>query len=244
MSSQARNQFRELHKAGSFVMPNPWDVGSAKQFEALGVSALATTSAGLAASHGLEDMEISFEQLCAHVEVMAAAISVPLNVDSEQMFASTDSQVTANTAILLDLGAAGVSVEDFDPISGQIEPVEVGVARVRAAAQATKDKGAVLTGRAENYLHGIADLDDTIARLVAYRDAGADVVYAPGVVDESDIRKLVEAVECPLNVLCFRNCPPPSVLETLGVRRVSSGAGMAMAAYAAAVTAAKRLLAG
>lgn len=242
MSQQVRTQFQELHKTGSFVMPNAWDVGSAKRFEAMGFKAVATTSSGHAATLGLSDQEVTFAQLCEHVALMAAAVSVPVSVDSEQLFASSDAEVKANAQTLIDLGAAGLSLEDYDPATKEIESIDIAVARVEAAARATHPAGVVLTARSDNYLYGLPDLDDTITRLCAFRDAGADVVYAPGLVSADQIAQVVASVGCAVNALLYGDCPGPQKLASLGVRRVSTGGRLASVSYAAAETEAAKLL--
>jgi len=184
-------RFRELHADGIFLMPNPWDVGSAKLLASMGFKALATTSAGLAWSLGKLDMQVARDELVAHVERLAAATPLPLNVDSERCFPDESGGVEETVRLLADAGAAGCSIEDFDPATGAIEPLEVAAEQVAAAAEAAP---LVLTARAENHLHGIDDLDDTIARLAAYRDAGADVVYAPGLRDLAAIANVESAI--------------------------------------------------
>jgi 2-methylisocitrate lyase-like PEP mutase family enzyme len=170
-------RFRELHEREQlFVMPNPWDVGSAKLLASLGFEALATTSAGFAWSLGKVDQTVTRDELLAHVRALAAT-PLPLNVDSERCFPDEPGGVAETVRLLAEAGAAGFSIEDYDPARDAIDDVEVAAERVRVAAEAKGDL--VLTGRAENHLHGVDDLDDTIARLLAYRDAGADVVYAP-----------------------------------------------------------------
>ena len=154
-------------------MPNPWDVGSAKLLASMGFEALATTSAGLAWSLGKLDMQVTRDELVAHVGRIAEATPVPLNVDSERCFPDESGGIAETVRLLADAGAAGCSIEDFDPATGEIEAVDVAAERVAIAAAAAP---LVLTARAENHLHGVDDLDDTIARLVAYRDAGADIV--------------------------------------------------------------------
>jgi 2-methylisocitrate lyase-like PEP mutase family enzyme len=229
-------QFRELHGDGIFVMPNPWDVGSAKLLASLGFEALATTSAGLAWSLGKLDMQVTRDELVAHVERLASATPLPLNVDSERCFPNEPGGVTETVSLLAEAGAAGCSIEDFDPAAGEIEPLEVAAARVAAASGPL-----VLTARAENHLHGVDDLDDTIARLVAYRDAGADVVYAPGLADLESISRVVAEVGLPVNVLALPHGPSVSELASVGVRRVSTGGALARAAYGALLAGAQEL---
>ncbi len=143
--------------------------------------------------------------------------------------------------LVAEAGAAGCSIEDYDPRSGSIDPIEVAVERVRAAAEAASKHGMVLTARAENHLYDLGDLDDTITRLRAYRDAGADVLYAPGLVTADEIKRVVDEIGAPINVLAMRRTPPVPVLAGLGVRRVSTGGGLARAAYGALVAAAREL---
>jgi 2-methylisocitrate lyase-like PEP mutase family enzyme len=238
-----RDRFRELHAEGVFIMPNPMDVGAARLLVSMGFPALATTSSGHAASLGRSDYRIRRDEMLAHVAVMAASVPVPLNVDSERCFADDPAGVAETVELIAAAGASGCSIEDFDPVTAAIDPLETAVERVAAAARAARRHGVVLTARAENHLHGIDDLDDTIARLRAYRDAGAEVVYAPGLADADQIRRLVEAVAVPVNVLALQAGPSVSELGALGVRRISTGGGLARAAYGAIHAAARELLA-
>ena len=219
-------------------MPNPWDVGSAKLLASMGFEALATTSAGLAWSLGKLDMQVTRDELVAHVERLAAATPLPLNVDSERCFPDEPGGVAETVRLLADAGAAGCSIEDFDPATGEIEALEVAAARVAVAAASGP---LVLTARAENHLHGVDDLDDTIARLVAYREAGADVVYAPGLADLGSISRLVEEVGVPVNVLALPKGPNVAELGAAGVRRVSTGGALARYAYGALLNGAAEL---
>ena len=236
--TERRARFRELHADGIFVMPNPWDVGSAKLLASMGFHALATTSAGLAWSLGKLDMQVTRDELVAHVALVAGATPLPLNVDSERCFPDEPGGVAETVRLLADAGAAGCSIEDFDPGTGAIEPLEVAVQRVAVAAEAAP---LVLTARAENHLHGIDDLDDTIVRLCAYRDAGADVVYAPGLRDLTAIGRVVTEVGIPVNVLALPVGPSVSELAGAGVRRVSTGGALARAAYGALLAGAAEL---
>ncbi len=239
-------RFRELH-AGErlFVMPNPWDVGSAQLLEAAGFEALATTSAGFAWSLGKLDGGASRADLVEHVAALTAATSLPLNVDSERCYPEDPGGVAETVALLADAGAAGFSIEDYDPATGRIDDVEHASERVATAAKAAHGLGSslVLTGRAENHIRGVDDLDDTIARLVAYRDAGADVVYAPGLASIDQIEAVVKAVGVPVNVLALPDGPSVAELEAAGVRRVSTGGSLARAAYGALMAGARELLA-
>jgi 2-methylisocitrate lyase-like PEP mutase family enzyme len=241
---ERRSRFRALHEREQlFVMPNPWDVGSARLLASAGFEALATTSAGFAWSLGKLDQNVSRDELVAHVATLAAATELPLNVDSERCYPDEPGGVTQTVALLAEAGAAGFSIEDFNPDTGSIDDVGLATERVAEAAEASRkpDEPLVLTGRAENHIRGVDDLDDTIARLVAYRDAGADVVYAPGLSDVAQIARVVEAVRMPLNVLALPSGPSLGELESAGVRRVSTGSLLAGAAYGALLAGAREL---
>ena len=237
MTGDRRESFRALHSGGIFVMPNPWDVGSAKLLASMGFEALATTSAGLAWSLGKLDMQVTREELVAHVARLTQATPLPLNVDSERCFPDEPGGVAETVRLLADAGAAGCSIEDFDPATGEIDPVDVAAERVAIAAQGSL----VLTARAENHLHGVDDLDDTIGRLKAYRDAGADVVYAPGLAELAAITRVVDEVGIPVNVLALPGGPSVSELGSAGVRRVSTGGALARTAYGALLAGAEEL---
>jgi 2-methylisocitrate lyase-like PEP mutase family enzyme len=225
-------------------MPNPWDVGSARLLASLGFEALATTSAGFAWSIGKLDQRVSRDELVTHVRALAGATSLPLNVDSERCYPDDPGGVAETVALLADAGAAGFSIEDYDPATSAIDGVEVASARVAEAAEGAHSlsEPLVLTGRAENHIRGVDDLEDTIARLIAYRDAGADVVYAPGLTDLDQIAAVVEAVGIPVNVLALKTGPRVEELAAAGVRRVSTGGALAGAAYGALVAGATELL--
>jgi 2-methylisocitrate lyase-like PEP mutase family enzyme len=240
-----RARFQALHaEARLFVMPNPWDAGSARLLASFGFEALATTSAGFALSLGRLDQNVSRDELVAHVEVLAAATSLPLNVDSERCYPDDPGGVGETVALLAAAGAAGCSIEDYDPAANAIDDIAVAAGRVGEAAEAAHRLPApmVLTARAENHLHGFDDLDDTISRLLAYKAAGADVVYAPGLKDLGQIAAVVETVGVPVNVLALRGGPRIGELESAGVRRVSTGSLPAAAAYGVLRAAATELL--
>jgi 2-methylisocitrate lyase-like PEP mutase family enzyme len=240
MANDLPAQFRALHEREQvFLLPNPWDVGSAKLLASLGFAALATTSAGFAWSLGKLDMQVTRDELVAHVRELAAATLLPLNVDSERCFPEDPGGVAETVRLLADAGASGFSIEDYDPGAERIEDVDVAAARVAVAAEAKGEL--VLTARAENHLHGRDDLDDTIARLVAYREAGADVVYAPGLRDLAQIGAVVAAVGVPVNVLALPGGPTVAELGSAGVRRVSTGGALARAAYGALLLGASEL---
>jgi 2-methylisocitrate lyase-like PEP mutase family enzyme len=240
-----RARFRELHAAEDlFVMPNPWDPGSARLLASWGFPALATTSAGYAWVLGKLDTQVSRDELVAHVATVAAATQLPLNVDSERCYPDDPGGVAETVALLAQAGAAGCSIEDWDPAAGRIDDVGLAAERVAAAAGAAHGlaEPMVLTARAENHLHGIDDLEDTIARLVAYRDAGADCVYAPWLRGLDQIARVVEAVGVPVNVLAVPGGPTIAELASVGVRRVSTGSLLAAAAYGALHEGAQELL--
>jgi 2-methylisocitrate lyase-like PEP mutase family enzyme len=231
-------RFLELHRPGQpLLMPNPWDAGSARLLASLGFEALATTSSGFAATLGRLDYSVTRDEALAGAKPIVDAVDLPVSADLENCF--DDPAETVRLAI--DAGLAGCSIEDFsgdkdDPIY----PLDVAVERVAAAAGAASSD-LVLTARSENYLYGRRDLDDTIARLRAYQEAGAHVLYAPGLKDAEDIRRVIEAVERPVNVLARPGLPSISELAALGVSRVSVGGAFAFAALGATVQVAKEL---
>jgi 2-methylisocitrate lyase-like PEP mutase family enzyme len=222
-------------------MPNAWDVGSARILAGMGFEAIATTSSGHAASLGRMDQRVTLDELLAHVRALTGAVDAPVSVDAERCFADDPDGVSITVEQIAATGAAGVSIEDYDPAIG-LEPVDVAARRIEAAASVTRPAGMTLTARAENHLYGVDDLDDTIGRLVAYREAGADVLYAPGLVDLDEIRRVAEVVGAPVNVLASRAGPSVGDLAAVGVRRVSTGGALAFAAYGALAEAARELL--
>jgi len=229
--SDRRARFRALHQAEQlFVMPNPWDIGSARLLASSGFQALATTSAGFAMSIGKLDQTVSRDELVAHVSRLAAATPLPLNVDSERCYPDDPGGVAETVTLLAE--AAG------------IDDVTVAAERVALAADAAHGlpEPMVLTGRAENHIRGVDDLGDTISRLIAYRDAGADVVYAPGLSSIGQIAAVASAVGAPMNVLALPNGPTLSELASASVRRVSTGSALAACAYRALMDAAHELL--
>jgi 2-methylisocitrate lyase-like PEP mutase family enzyme len=232
--------FRDLHADGCFTIPNPFDAGSARLLAALGFPALATTSSGFAATLGRADMSVTRDELAAHVGELSAATELPLNADAERCYSEELSGIAETVSMIADAGAAGLSIEDWDPSARSIDPIGTATARVEAAAAAAAASGVVLTARCENHIRGVSDLDDTITRLCAYRDAGADVVYAPGLVDLGQIGRVVKEVARPVNVLLLG---PLTVgaLADVGVRRVSVGGSLAWVAYGALAAAATAL---
>jgi 2-methylisocitrate lyase-like PEP mutase family enzyme len=248
MNEQAERaeRFLALHKGKRpLLMPNPWDQGSAKLLASLGFEALATTSSGFAATLGLLDGSITREEAVSHAAAVAAAVDVPISADFENCFAHDPEGVAATVEQGIAAGLAGCSVEDFS--GGPDDRIyELALARDRVAAAAeVAHRGPVhlvLTARAENLLHGLGDLADTIARLQAYQDAGADVLYAPGLVSPEDIGRVVASIDRPLNVLVRPGAPSVAELAALGVARVSVGGSFAWAAYAALAEAGQELL--
>lgn len=245
-ASELRSRFLRLHTdpgttptPGILVMPNPWDVGSAKLLAHVGAVALATTSSGHAGSLGRLDQNVQRDELLVHVVEMTASVDLPFNVDSEDCFGIDATGVAETATLLAETDAAGFSIEDYDPRVDEIRSIEDAAARVAAAKQAGGDL--VLTARAENHLHGIQDLSDTVRRLEAYRDAGADVVYAPGLALPADIERVV-GIGVPVNVLAKPGTPTVPELAELGVSRVSVGGLLAWATYGALVKAANELL--
>ncbi len=242
MSSEVRERFRQLHRQGTFLMPNAWDIGSARILATLGFPALATTSSGFAASLGRLDQQVTRDELVAHVAALSGAVEQPLNVDAERCYSDTLDGIGETIDMLADAGAAGLSIEDYDPAAERVEALDAAGERVAAAARACARHGIVLTARAENYLYGRPDLDDTINRLRAYREAGAEVVYAPGLRNLADIARVVAEVPAPLNVLLLRAGPGVPELAGAGARRISTGGALAWAAYGALRSAAQELL--
>jgi len=238
-------RFRALHAVPDlFLLPNPWDAGSARLFESLGYAALATTSGGFAATLGRLDGSVTRDEALAHGAEIAAATSLPVSADLENAFADEPGGVAETIRLAAAAGLAGCSVEDYTRREDQ--PIyDLGLARDRiaAAAEAAQDspEPLVLTARAENYLHGRADLADTITRLQAYQEAGADALYAPGLTSLDDIRTVVSSVDRPVNVLALPDGPGIPELAAAGVRRVSVGSAFAYVALGAAVRAAREL---
>ena len=234
--------FRDLHAAGTFLIPNPWDAGSARYLQWRGVAAVATTSSGFASTLGRSDRAVSLDEVLRHVESITSAITIPLSVDSERCYADDASGVARTVGLLAEAGAAGCSIEDYDPVTRAIDGLDAATERVQAAAEESARHGLVLTARAENNLYGAGDLDDTIGRLAAYRAVGAEVVYAPGLTDLADISRIVDQVGGAVNVLAHPNGPSIGELESVGVRRVSTGGALTWAAYQGLASAVDELL--
>lgn len=236
-----RSEFHRLHQSGLFIMPNVWDVGSAMVLQSLGFPALATTSSGFAAALGRHDQNVTLAELVVHVADLCAVLEVPLSVDAEFGYAHEADELGRAATRLAAAGAAGVSIEDYIPGRGILDKGEA-AERVAVFSAAAHEEGMVVTARAENHLYETGDLDDTIGRLVAYHEAGADVVYAPGLSSGEDISRLVSEVGAPVNVVLLDGMTIAG-LGDLGVRRVSTGGSLAFAAYGAAAGAGLELLA-
>jgi 2-methylisocitrate lyase-like PEP mutase family enzyme len=242
-NAQARKaaDFRALHK-DAFVIPNPWDAGSARVFEALGFKALATTSSAFAFTLGRLDGGVTLDELAEHVRALATASSLPVSVDLENGYGPDPEHAATAITRAAEAGAVGGSIEDFDP-EGHLYCLEHAEARIAAARQAADALGFpfTLTARAENHIRGNPDLDDTIARLQAYERAGADVLYAPGLRSGDEIRAVCEAVSKPVNVLAHRGLSVDEIAAA-GARRVSVGGALTWVAVNAMAAAAGKML--
>lgn len=244
-SADRTDAFHALHRTGCFVIPNPWDVGSARMLQALGFPALASTSSGMAWASGRIDNEVPLEDALAHLAQLAGAVDVPFNADFENGYADTPEGVAANVRRALDAGVAGLSIEDMSQGPGKpLYETRLAVERV-AAARAAMDaegSGAILVARAEGVLIRQADLTETLDRLVAFAEAGADCLYAPGLRDAADIAAAVKAVAPrPLNVLMGAPGLTVAALADLGVRRISVGGALARAAWGGFLRAAREI---
>jgi 2-methylisocitrate lyase-like PEP mutase family enzyme len=247
MANQAElaAHFLRLHRPGDpLLMPNAWDVGSAVLLASLGFEALATTSGGFAASKGRLDGAMSRAEVIDHAGELAGATDLPLSADLENCFADDPEGVAQTVREVIGRGVAGFSVEDFT--GDEENPIyDLGLAaeRVRAAVEVAHGDAMriVVTARAENYIHRRPDLADTIARLQAYQEAGADVLFAPRVEDPAELRQLLGAVDRPVSVLAGPGAPDLAALAKLGVSRLSVGGAFAVAAYGALVNAATEL---
>lgn len=245
-AEQKRADFRALHARGCFVLPNPWDVGSAQMLAGLGFKALATTSSGFAWSQGHADNEVPREQVLEHLRLMAAATDLPLNADFESGYAENAAGVAESVRMAIDTGVAGLSIEDSTgDAANPLRPIDVSVARIRAARAAIDGTGGdtLLIGRAENFIVNRPDLADTIARLKAYSEAGADCLYAPGIKTREQITAVVTAVAPkPVNLLI--GAASEFTLDdvaAMGVRRISVGGALARTAWFGFLQAARKI---
>jgi methylisocitrate lyase len=237
--------FRQLHESGCFVIPNPWDVGSARALAQLGFSALATTSAGLAWSLGHPDNHVSREDVLSHLRTISASVEIPVNADFEGGFAIEPEGVGASVALATGTGVAGLSIEDSTgDAASPLFDFALSVERIRAARQAIDDSntGMLLTARSEGFIAGQPDLAETIRRLTAYAEAGAECLYAPGIRDIGSIKAVVDAVAPkPVNVLVGANFTTVAELADIGVRRISVGGALARSAWTGFLESAKEI---
>jgi 2-methylisocitrate lyase-like PEP mutase family enzyme len=234
--------FRALHEGEPFVIPNPWDAGSAKVLESLGFKALATTSSGFAFTLGRPDGGATLDQVIEHTRALAAATELPVAVDLENGHGPTPANAAEAIALAGTAGAVGGSIEDYDPADDRIYDLDHATERIAAAAKmaAALPFDFTLTARAEQLLRGSDDLEDPIARLQAYADAGADVLFAPGLRSIDQVRAICSAVSKPVNVLGHRGLDLAEVLEA-GAQRVSVGGALAWVSVAALTHAAEAL---
>jgi 2-methylisocitrate lyase-like PEP mutase family enzyme len=242
MSQQQKaEEFRALHEGETFVIPNPWDAGSAKALAALGFKALATTSAGFAFTLGRLDGDVTLDEVMEHVAVLAAATDLPVSVDMENGYGPEPEDAALAVTRAAEAGAVGGSIEDWDP-EGRIYDLNHASERIAAAAEAARQVGFpfTLTARAENYFRGNPDLDDTLARLQAYDRAGADVLYAPWVRAPDEIRAVCDATSKPVNVLAFPGITVGELAEA-GAKRISVGSQLSLVATAAFAKAAEEI---
>ena len=243
--AEKRATYRKLHEQGCFVQPNPWDVGSARYLQSLGFPALATTSAGFAWTKGSADTCVGLDETLAHLTELAGACDVPLNADFENAFAHDSDGVARHVMLAIATGIAGLSVEDSTgDVARPLYDFDHALARVKAARAAidASGSGVVLTARAECFLVGVNDLPETIRRLTAYAQVGADCLYAPGLRSREDMRAVIQAVAPkPVNILNSASAFSVADLAALGTRRISIGGALARTAWAAAMTAAKDL---
>jgi 2-methylisocitrate lyase-like PEP mutase family enzyme len=245
-TSEKRAAFKRLHAGGCFVIPNPWDVGSALYLQGLGFKALATTSAGLAWSRGAADGGVTRDMALAHMAELAAAADVPLNADFENGFADAPEGVAESVRLCVATGVAGLSIEDFTGDRAKpLYEMDLAVARIAAARAAIDAAGGdvLLTGRSEGFIRGRPDLDETIRRLKAYAEAGADCLYAPGISTREQISAVVRAV-APKPVNLLMGTPSDLTVKDcadLGVRRISVGGSLARSAWGGFMRAARQI---
>lgn len=243
MTSQEQRAatFQALHEGVPFVIPNPWDAGSAKVLAALGFQALATTSSGFAFTLGRPDGAVTLDEVVQHVEVLVDATDLPLSVDLENGYGPEPASAALAITRVAEAGAVGGSIEDYDP-AGHLYDLPHAVERFAAAVEAARGLGwpFTLTARAENHIRGNPDLEDTIARLQAYEAAGADVLYAPGLETPAEIREVCEAVSKPVNVLARRGLAFAEIADA-GAQRVSVGGSLAWTAVNALAAAATEI---
>src|ERR1700680_4734764 len=242
---EKRGDFRKIHQSGCFAIPNPWDIGSAKYLQHLGFKAIATTSAGFAFSRGLPDGSVQRDDMIAHIRELVEATDIPVNADFENGYADDPNWCAENARLCAETGVAGLSIEDAaDRKESPLYDVDLAVERIHAVREALHGTGVLLAGRAEGFLIGRENIDQVIKRLVAYSEAGADCLYAPGFKERDHIKAIVECVAPkPSNILIGG----PSGLTMrdaaeLGARRVSVGGAFARAAWGGFIRSAKELV--
>ncbi|HVG50325.1 MAG TPA: isocitrate lyase/phosphoenolpyruvate mutase family protein [Xanthobacteraceae bacterium] len=244
---EKRQTYRKLHDSGCFVLPNPWDIGSARYLQSLGFKALASTSAGYAFTLGWPDNAVGLEGMLLHLRDLCAATDLPVNADFENGYAHEPDGVAQNVTLCIATGVAGLSIEDSTGDKDKpLYELDHAVARIRAARAAIDRRGGdtILTGRAECFLVGKPDLDETIKRLKAYADAGADCLYSPGIRTPEQIAAVVKAVAPkPFNFLMTNYALKTPEIAALGVRRISTGGTLARVAYGAMLKSARQILA-
>src|ERR1700719_4370224 len=242
---EKRKEFRRLHEGGCFAIPNPWDIGTAKYLQHLGFKAIATTSAGFAFSRGLPDGSVKRDDMIAHIRELVEATDIPVNADFENGYADDPNWCAENARLCADTGVAGLSIEDAaDRKESPIYDINLAVDRIHAVREALHGTDVLLVGRAEGFLVGRENLDQVIRRLIAYSDAGAECLYAPGFKERDQIKAIVECVAPkPVNILIggpigltMRDA------ESLGARRVSVGGAVARAAWSGFMHAAQELI--
>jgi 2-methylisocitrate lyase-like PEP mutase family enzyme len=245
-TADKRKAFRKLHESGCFVIPNPWNPGSARYLEGLGFKALASTSSGYAHSQGFADGALTRDQVLTHFREISASTQIPVNADFENGFAHKPDEVAANVKLCIDTGVAGLSIEDYS--NDDADPIydfDLAVARVKAARAAIDQAGGdvLLTGRAEGFLHGRPDLDDAIKRLKAFSDVGADCLYVPGIRTREQIVAVVKAVAPkPVNLLNHTTLGfTVQEIADMGVRRISVGGTLARVAMHAFIKSATEI---
>ncbi|GMK59605.1 hypothetical protein CspeluHIS016_0802110 [Cutaneotrichosporon spelunceum] len=252
--AERRARFRALHERGCFIIPNSWDAGTTHYFSTLGFKAVASSSAGYAWTLAQKDGALTLDQTLAHLRDLVAASDLPVNADFVDGFGATPADVAANVTRAIDTGIAGISIEDSYPPSQRaahaepLRPVSEGVERIKAARAAIDKSGqdVMLVGRAENFVQGRPDIDDAVARLKAYSEAGADILFAPGISTPEQIKAVVDAV-APKPVSLLVGGPSPLSLkdyEAMGVRRISVGGTLARVAWGATMRASELLAQG
>jgi 2-methylisocitrate lyase-like PEP mutase family enzyme len=243
--AEKRAVFRRLHESGCFVLPNPWDVGSARMLQHLGFKALASTSAGYAWSTGRPDNKVTCDDVIEHLTQLCAAVDLPVNADFEGGFADAPEKVAANVTRAIATGVAGLSIEDSTGDKARpLYDIKLATERIRASRAAIDASGSdvMLVGRCESFFVGENDLKDVITRMVAYADAGADCLYAPGIRTREQITEVIKAVHPkPVNVLVGWPGPTVSEMAELGVRRISIGGALARVAWGGVMRAAKEI---